>query len=221
MKRFARALSPNVGDREYMAEQQNIRKRPRLNMTEARIFRLAKHFLAVRNNEVHTRDAIRFALQLLETEETDRDVVIPAVILHDVGYDALSEDLISRAWGPQKEREITRMHEREGARIAADILKKIGYDASKTAEILEIIDGHDTRPVALSNNDRIVKDADKLTRYAKDLESWSPDFFLTAQQAAARLERSVDDWFFLAVSKEIARKELRQRRIEAEKDSIL
>ncbi len=204
-----------------MAEQENIGKLHRLTETEEKIFQLAKPYLFVRDNETHTRSAMTFALRLLGTEEGDRDIVIPAVTLHDVGYHALTENLISRAWGPRKEKEITRMHEQEGARIAATILKEAGYDVRRTAEILEIIDGHDTRSTALSNNDRVVKDADKLTRYAKSLESWLPVFCSTIEEAAARLERSIDDWFFLPVSKKIARAELRQRRIEAEKDSIL
>jgi HD superfamily phosphodiesterase len=198
-----------------MAEQKSSGMHHQLNKTEEKIFQLAMPFLAVRDNEVHTRAAITFALRLLETEEGDRDIVIPAAILHDVGYSSLPEHLMSRAWGPRKETAITRIHEQEGARIAAAILEEVGYDAFKAAEILEIIDGHDTRPEALSANDRIVRDADKLTRYAKDLESWSPTFCSTTEEAAARLERSVDNWFFLAVSKEIARQELKQRRLEA------
>jgi HD superfamily phosphodiesterase len=187
-----------------------------LARAEERIFRLAKPFLRVRNNEVHTRAAIEFALRLLETEKADRDIVIPAVILHDVGYDSLSEGLIPRAYGPRKEKDVTRIHEQEGARIAAAILNDIGYDTSKTAEILEIIDGHDTRPVALSINDQVVRDADKLTRYARDLRSWPPSFFSTAQEAAAGLDRLVDRWFFLSTSKLMAREELKQRRIEVD-----
>jgi HD superfamily phosphodiesterase len=199
-----------------MAEHNSFKTRRRLDRAEERIFRLAKPFLRVRNNEVHTRAAIEFALRLLETEKADRDIVIPAVILHDVGYDSLSEGLILRAYGPRKEKDVTRIHEQEGARIAAAILKDIGYDTSKTVEILEIIDGHDTRPVALSINDQVVRDADKLTRYGRDLRSWPPWFFSTPQEAATGLERLVDDWFFLSTSKLMAREELKQRRIEVD-----
>ena len=199
-----------------MAEHKGFKARRRLDRAEERIFRLAKPFLRVRNNEVHTRAATDFALRLLETEKADRDIVIPALILHDVGYDSLSEGLMLRAYGPRKEKEVTRIHEQEGARIAAAILEDIGYDTSKTAEILEIIDGHDTRPVALSINDQVVRDADKLTRYGRDLRSWPPWIFSTAQEAAAGLERLVDHWFFLSTSKLMAREELKQRRSEVD-----
>ena len=200
-----------------MAERRKSSKtRGRLNGTEEQIFRLAKPYLTVRDNEVHTRAAIAFASRLLETEKADRSIVIPAIILHDVGYNTVPQELMSRAYGPRKERDVIRIHEQEGAKIAAAILNDVGYDTSKTAEILEIIDGHDTRPVALSINDQVVRDADKLTRYARDLRSWPPAFRLTAHEVAARLERYVDQWLFLARSREIAREELRQRRIEAD-----
>lgn len=199
-----------------MAGRTGFKIHHRLNRFEERILRLAKPYLKARDNEVHSRAAIEFALRLLETEKADKYVVLPAIILHDVGYSAVPEELMLRAYGPRREKIVTRIHEQEGARIAAAILNDIAYDASKSAEILEIIDGHDTRPVALSINDQVVKDADKLTRYAKDLRSWPPSFCLTAQEAAARLEQFVENWFFLATSKEMAREELRQRRIEAD-----
>jgi HD superfamily phosphodiesterase len=200
-----------------MAERRkSFKTRGRLNGTEEQIFRLAKPYLNVRDNEVHTRAAIAFASRLLETEKADRSIVIPAIILHDVGYSTVPEELMPRAYGPRKERDVIRIHEQEGAKIAAAILNDVGYDTSKTAEILEIIDGHDTRPVALSINDQVVRDADKLTRYVRDLRSWPPAFRLTAHEAAARLERYVDHWLFLARSREIAREELKERRIEAD-----
>jgi HD superfamily phosphohydrolase YqeK len=216
MKKSAPALSRSGGESERMAGRIGFKIQRRLNRFEERVFRLAKPYLKARDNEVHTRAAIEFALRLLETEKADRDVVLTAIILHDVGYSAVPEEMILRAYGPRKEKVVTRIHEQEGAGIAAAILNEVGYDASKTTEILEIIDGHDTRPVALSINDQVVKDADKLTRYARDLRSWPPSFCLTAQEAAARLERFVENWFFLATSKDMAKEELKQRRIEAD-----
>ena len=216
MKGSASALSESGGESEQMAGRTGFKIHRRLSECEETIFQLAKPYLKARDNEVHTRAATEFVLRLLETEKADRDVVVPAIILHDVGYSAVPEELMLRAYGPRKEKVVTRIHEQEGARIAAAILNEVGYNASKTTEILEIIDGHDTRSVALSTNDQVVKDADKLTRYARDLRSWPPSFCLTAQEAAVRLERFVENWFFLATSKDMAKEELKQRRIEAD-----
>ena len=52
-----------------------------------------------------------------------------------------------------------KLHEDESVRIATAILGDVEFDAGRTGEILEIIDGHDTRAEALSLNDKIVKDS--------------------------------------------------------------
>ena len=61
--------------------------------------------------------------------------------------------------------ELRREHEIEGARLAREILVSIGYPANRIDAIAQIIDGHDTRNHAMSLEDGLVKDADKLWRY--------------------------------------------------------
>ena len=56
--------------------------------------------------------------------------------------------------------DMRRAHEIEGARIARELVSGEHVD-----EIATIIDGHDSRLEALSLNDSLVKDADKLWRY--------------------------------------------------------
>jgi hypothetical protein len=186
---------------------------------EQSMLRLAKPYLAAaRDNDVHTRIALEFAFRLLETENGRREIVIPALILHDVGYSMVPTGLMHRAYGPRAEEDVTRIHEREGAKIAAAILHDIRYEAVRTAEILQIIDGHDTRKTALSLNDQIVRDADKLTRYSRNFWLRAGEFHMTVQELSARLEGFVEEWFFLAASRKIAREELRLRRTEAVKE---
>ena len=186
---------------------------------EQSMLRLAKPYLAAaRDNDVHTRIALEFAFRLLETENGHREIVIPALILHDVGYSMVPTELMHRAYGPRAEEDVTRIHEKEGAKIAAAILHDIRYEAVKTAEILKIIDGHDTRKNALSLNDQIVRDADKLTRYSRNFWLRAGEFHMTFQELSARLEEFVEEWFFLEASRKIAREELRLRRTEAVKE---
>ncbi len=95
--------------------------------------------------------------------------MIPAMILHDVGWKMVPEDLHLKAYGPHAiYPDVNRIHEVEGAKIAAEILREAGYDDGQAAEIVEIIEGHDSRKEPLSVNDRIVKDADKLYRYSHE-----------------------------------------------------
>ncbi len=194
---------------------------PDLTPTEEQMLALARPYLrAARDNEVHTRIALEFGFRLLETEGGERQIVIPALILHDVGYSAVPAHLIHLAYGPRAELEVIRIHETEGAAIALAILGETKYDAAKTAEILRIIDGHDTRRGAISLNDQIVKDADKLTRYTRNFLVRAGEFHMTYQDVLDRLEHFIGRWFFLEASREIAGEELARRRAETEQGQV-
>lgn len=131
------------------------------------ILSLAAPYLDTRANDVHTAVVRELALHLLEHyPAADADVVLPAVILHDVGWKLVPEDQQLSAFGPKMTNpDLRRVHEIEGARIAGEILARVDYDPGKAAEVVAIIDGHDSRDAALSLNDRLVKDADKLWRF--------------------------------------------------------
>ena len=89
-----------------------------------KIFEKAKPFLRTRKNLIHTQIALRYALRLLKEEGGDENVVIPATILHDVGWKAIPEDLQLTAFGPNPSNpQLVRVHEVEGAKIAKAILK--------------------------------------------------------------------------------------------------
>jgi hypothetical protein len=179
----------------------------------ARLFELAGPFLDTRENDVHTRIAFAFAQQLLETEPGDETVVLPAIILHDVGWKEVPEDLHLTAFGPGKnDPKINRIHEVEGARIARGILLEEGYAPRITEEICEIIEGHDSRRVPVSLNDAIVKDADRLWRYSPEALVIDPRrFHVDPARHAAWLGRRIDDWFSTGTAKKLARQEQLRR----------
>lgn len=131
------------------------------------IWQRAQPLLGVRSNDVHTLYCYRFARALCALHpDADAEVVIPAILLHDIGWSTVPPDKILQSFGPRTEYpELRRQHEVEGARLAREILAAIGHPVAQTAAIARIIDGHDTRADALSLEDGLVKDADKLWRY--------------------------------------------------------
>jgi HD superfamily phosphodiesterase len=179
-----------------------------------KIFEKAKSFLRTRKNLIHTRIALRYALKLLKSEKGDEEVVIPAIILHDVGWKAIPEKLHLTAFGPNPSNpKLARVHELEGAKIGKVILEELRYSPTTVKEVCQIIQGHDSRKRPISWNDRIVKDADKLTRYSKkgmaiDLNR----FHIPRQEYLVFLEAIIDHWFLTATGKEIARKEISLRK---------
>ena len=156
--------------RERIAVYEDLTETPGLqrDMEEIyeRIWELAKPLLNTRHNQRHTEIAYRAALRLLESEKGDEGIVIPAIILHDIGWIQVPEELQLIAFGPKaRNMELNRVHEVEGVKLAREILEKVNYDPGKVDEILAIIDGHDSRREAISPSDKIAKDADKLCRF--------------------------------------------------------
>lgn len=179
------------------------------------IFNLARPYLQTRDNELHTKISYSFALKLLDAEGGNRLVILPAIILHDVGWKTIPEDLQLKAFGPRdSDKELNRKHEVEGARIAGEILEQVGYDPNLRDEIVSIILGHDSRNEPLSLNDAVVKDSDKLWRFSKEALEVDPKRFNIDQGVhAVWLGRQIAKWFFTETAKRLALEEQRARAI--------
>lgn len=175
-----------------------------------RLFELASPFLDTRENGEHTRISYEFAGRLLGEEEGDPEVVFPAIILHDVGWKCIPEELQLTAFGPgKKDMRLNRVHEVEGAKIAGRILAELHYPAPLIEEITEIILGHDSRKQAISKSDAVVKDSDKLWRYSDHaMRTNTERFGLTFRQNLERLGKTLDDWFFTAAARRMAAQRL-------------
>ena len=130
------------------------------------VWNLAAPHLAVRNNDSHTLYAYGIARALLRAiPEADPEVVLPAILLHDTGWSRVPDDQILEAIAPGGGRpDLVLHHEREGARIAREVLTVLARPERIIDRVVEIIDGHDSRREALSIEDAIVKDADKTWR---------------------------------------------------------
>lgn len=186
-----------------------------MNSIYERILEKAKPYLDTRKNDIHISLSYDFARRLLGFHpEADAKVVLPAVILHDVGWKMVPEDEQLSAFGPRmNNKEMQRFHEVEGARIAGEILRSIDYDAERIEEIQSSIEGHDTRREVLSINDAIIKDADKLWRYTAVGVGVDHSRFQTDREEHIHmLEGLIDRWFFTDEAKEMAREALSEAR---------
>ena len=173
------------------------------------IFELTKPYLNIRRNDIHTEIVYRFACRLLESEAGEASIALPAAICHDIGWSQVPEELHLRAFGPTADPALTRLHEIEGVRLAQEILQAVAYEPQKSAEILAIIEGHDTRLTALSASDTIVKDADKLFRFDQIGMGIDADRFqINRIRHANWLEQQIEPWFFTETGKKLAREEL-------------
>ena len=171
-----------------------------------RIFELAMPFLKTRLNLPHTFIVYQYAKLLVEAEGGSQEIVIPACILHDVGWSTIPEDQQIRAYGPNiTDPEAKRKHEVEGVSIATQILAQAGCNGSLVEKIVAIIDGHDTTANARSLEDAITKDSDKLFRLSAcgvriDCERFHAD---PEEYWPLLLKRS-SNWFLTPTGKELA-----------------
>ena len=133
-----------------------------------KIWELALPYQDKRDDAGHAETSLKYALKMVELEKVNEDVVIPAIILHDVGWSQLPEKRRMTVFDPgareEDRREVVYEHEIEGIKLANKILRQVNYPPELTDEILDIISQHDTRKGFISKNEGIVRDADKLWR---------------------------------------------------------
>lgn len=154
----------------------------------------ARPYLDVRSNDEHTLISYRLARALLRLAPgIDEATVLTAVIFHDVGWKMIPEEKLTASIGPKaRYPELQRVHEEEGVKIARPLLEELQVPGADIDAVLAIIDGHDTRKQAISAEDAVMKDADKLWRFTghgvRTVAGW---FEMTAKDCVAMLESYV------------------------------
>ncbi|MGY1812330.1 HD domain-containing protein [Blastococcus sp. SYSU D00820] len=179
-----------------------------LTPCHAAIWERAAPYLAVRDNDVHTLYSYGLARALVDLHpDADPEVVLPGILLHDTGWSQAPAGEVLDAIAPGGGRpDLVRLHEVEGARIAREVLADVGHDPARTERIAEIVDGHDSRLHALSLEDALVKDADKLWRLTPHGVDTVMDWFgLTREQAHRLIGSRVHDHLFTDAARTMAR----------------
>lgn len=108
----------------------------------------------------HALEVLKFAEQLMGTEESsfNREIVVYAAVLHDVGIpEALRKH--GSAAGPYQEK--------EGARIARQLLEDLRVPEEIIEEVCGIIGHHHTPGVLHTQNFQLLYDADWLVNFPK------------------------------------------------------
>ena len=190
-----------------------------------KIWDLAYKYQDKRDDRYHAKISTKFALILLKKTRAKKAIVLPAIILHDIGWSKLSKRdrflTINANKQPKKSvyLKIRKKHEDEGKRLAKTILKKVNYPEKHIPHIIEIISGHDTRKGFYSKEDGIARDADKLWRYSKIMfnlyinskNKLRGKIPFTKLYDLSKKEIDKKDFFYSKIAGTIARKELEKR----------
>jgi HD superfamily phosphodiesterase len=171
-----------------------------------------------RGDSGHANVTLGYAKTLLVLEKGDEKVIVPSIILHDIGWSQVPTDkamlIFNQKVLPEEKRAAQLEHQNKGVELATRILDEFGYPEDLSKEILEIISQHDTRQGFISRNEGLTRDADKLWRYSDigfglDIKR----FKFTAQQNYERMDKEIEKpgFFFSDLAKEIAKAELEKR----------
>lgn len=140
-----------------------------INPKYKEIWEEAFKYQDTRNDKGHAFIVTTYAQDICTLENTNADVVVPAAILHDIGWSKVpqEESMLVFTYGVDKDKmlNLRLKHQNEGVKLAREILNSLKYPAQFIDEILEIISQHDTRKGFISPNEGAMRDADKLWRF--------------------------------------------------------
>lgn len=148
-----------------------------------------------RANDVHLPIVAAYAERLCDAyPQANRELVLVAAILHDTGWAHVDETrIISEGFsGNWRKAAIRFEHETEGCAVARRVLPGLGYSPDFIEQVCTIIDGHDTRQVAYSLEDALVRDCDRLWRFDRaGIMASSSWFGMAISDYTERLQREI------------------------------
>lgn len=190
---------------------------PDLDPVFVSLFERALPQLGTRTNDSHARISCQYVVALLEREGGDSRVAVPAILLHDLGWNEIPDEDQRKAYGPgSSDADLNRQHEVAGARLARTVLEEAGYPPESTEEICRIILTHDSNPTALTLEEAIVKDADKVWRVSRAGFPLTLDMLtnMNPQELHDFIAIRAPRWFLTRAGRELAEAELAARRLE-------
>ncbi len=116
----------------------------------------------------HTEAVVGYMMTLVDKEGGDPSILIPAAILHDVGWTTVPLQERKRAFSSGDRELLQRVrvqHMEEGAKIARQILTDLNYPMEKVEEICHLVRVHDSWRVGKrleTRDERLIQDADFL-----------------------------------------------------------
>ena len=120
----------------------------------------------------HTLRAIEYGKALLKEEKGDPEVVITALVLHDIGWSRVSFDDFVQA-PPEKKKETRSLKEHmvQGAVLAREILEPFDFPKDKKELVIKIIAVHDLPDIIENFSEpeaTLVMEADRLDRFGEE-----------------------------------------------------
>lgn len=166
-----------------------------------------------KNFIIHTEGVVKAMEFILEKEKGDPDILIPAAMLHDVGWANVPRKYQRTKDKTDKLRGM-KLHIELAPEIIKDILQSVNYKAFQINKVIEIIQAHKfSKPRKLSK--KMLIDADHLS------DAFKEQFYSDVKAYNSTPEklydfRMSDNNFYTKVAKDIFLEQMKQRRSEFE-----
>ena len=166
----------------------------------------------------HTLLVTNFMEKIVKAENLDASILIPAAILHDIGWSQVPKDMQINF----RTKEARLSHMKEGAKLARVLLNKANYDAKKIDKICALVSVHDNPSRAIrialtTANQKTLRDADVLYRSTK--EAFWVDVKRFKEDSLKRLNKVKKDLagLYTETAKKLAKTLIEEREKEVKK----
>jgi HD superfamily phosphodiesterase len=120
----------------------------------------------------HTLRVIEFGKILAEAEGGDPEIILAALVLHDLGWSQVDySDFINAPIFQKKDAQSVKDHMVQSTLLARDILEELDFPAEKSELVLRIISHHDQPEIIQSMAEieaTVVFEADRLDRFGPE-----------------------------------------------------
>ncbi len=178
-----------------------------------RVWKLALPYLKQGKSKdfaAHTKGVVKSMKFLLEHEKGDGDILIPAAILHDVGWSRVPLKL-QKSGSRQDRTNALKLHIKYAPPIIEKILKEAGYDRNRIKKVIMIVASHKFHnPRSLDK--RLLIDADAMSDALK--EQFYSDAKSFGKTPLENYEFRKRNRFYTRAAESFFRKELEKRKTE-------
>lgn len=157
---------------------------------------------------IHTQGVVKAMELILQGEGGDPRIMIPAAILHDVGFSRVEPELQTNT-DLEKKREAQRQHLAFAKDIIEEILKKAGYSTEEIGKAVEIVQAHKFQDPEDSEK-RMLIDADNLSDTFK--EQFESDVRAYNSTPAKVYEFRTYNTYYTKTAQSVAGKEMADRK---------
>lgn len=181
-----------------------------MKLIHKKMFEMAKPYLKTRLKKdlvLHTKNVLASVEYLLKHEKGDGNILIPAAILHDVGWFKVPEKLQKSKRKEDKIKALV-LHIKYSKKIIYNILTKLNYNKKDIKLIYDIVFAHKFQnPQEI--NKRLLIDADNLSDVYKD------QFYSDARYYNSTLmenyEHRIKNSYYTSSARKLALQEMKKR----------